>query len=333
MSFKEYHSIENHYREKFIEYIKRLNLGEFCAMEKVHGCNVSFIMTKVEGKLQIQKATRNRILDEKEGFFQLPEIQKKYEANLEQLFNKIETENKLDTLVVRLYGELFGSCYPGGKSKHAAVQKGIYYSPDTNFLAFDVMVADVYMNYDKAIELFKECSISYLPILHRGTLEELLKLDPIFKSTIPTLLGCDEKIDLGANHAEGYVLKPLECHLIARNDAENAQNRIILKLKNPAFDEVGKKSVSNVKEKIIVEIPESLQTYALGCINANRYDSVISKLTEEERKNKGKVIPAMIKDIMTDVEKDHVLEVAVKKLLNSYVSKHVGEFLKTHLAN
>jgi hypothetical protein len=80
MSFKEYHSIENHYRSKFIDYIKTLTelKDDWCATEKVHGSNVSFIINKIEEKIEIQKATRSQIIGKDGNFFKLSELMNQY---------------------------------------------------------------------------------------------------------------------------------------------------------------------------------------------------------------------------------------------------------------
>jgi hypothetical protein len=242
---------------------------------------------------------------------------------------------------------MYGGFYPGSKSK--PVQKGVKYSPDIRFIAFDIRVGDSYMNYDKAIELFIECEIPYASILHRGTLDEMLKLNPVFVSTISAKLGLtDEKIDLSMNYAEGYVLKPVGLSVVAKatpfrptsNEVEpllvtkpdGDTNRIILKLKNPSFDEIvsHKEEVKEKdKDKNKIEISDEIKNFILSCVNQNRYESVTSKLLEADR-TKGKIIPLFIKDVMTDVEKEYN-DKSIKKNITSIVAKTVAEFVNKML--
>ena len=45
-----------------------------------------------------------------------------------------------DILRFAIYGEYFGGAFPNIESKVKAVQKGVYYIPNHDFMAFDVRV-------------------------------------------------------------------------------------------------------------------------------------------------------------------------------------------------
>jgi Rnl2 family RNA ligase len=236
-------------------------------------------------------------------------------------------------ITVQVIGEIYGGKYDGhtGKTKTKPVQKEIKYCPDVDVRAFDVMIDGKYQNYLEMIKLFDQCSkLPYVPILHMGTLEEMLKLNPVFPTTLPALYGF-ESIPL--NDAEGYVLKPAMPRFITFS--EDSIERVIFKLKNPKFSE---KNEMNTPDKpvIIVEgIPDNIDERIASYINQNRMDNVQSKLSEAERKNKGKVIQGLIRDVMDELIRDltdqNQYNDAIKATLKNLVSKEVAKFVMTKI--
>lgn len=69
-----------------------------------------------------------------------------------------------------------------------------------------------WLNHDQLVELCNAVQLPVVPILHRGTLAELLQLDPLFLTTIPALFH-PHLPAVEDNFAEGFILKTLDaCH-------------------------------------------------------------------------------------------------------------------------
>ena len=85
--FIKYGSIENSYRDKFIQKIrdKKLEDQEWVVQEKVHGANISFIST--DGSTFVT-ASRNRIVPES-GFHGHVKIRKLLEPSLVAIWKEI----------------------------------------------------------------------------------------------------------------------------------------------------------------------------------------------------------------------------------------------------
>jgi Rnl2 family RNA ligase len=203
---------------------------------------------------------------------------------------------------IQIYGELFGGLYnhPDVMKENAGcVQKGIQYNPDIKFIIFDISYkmnnTTNYLSHYDVINISKKYNLLYSEILHEDTLDNLLKLSPVFQTTIPNLFNLP-KID--NNFAEGYVLKP--CNTIFLHNG----TRVIIKYKNPSFGEV---DAGMIETKISYSRqPSKLDPHKklfLPYLNNNRLMSVKSKLTEEECLNNDLVIDKLIDDAHEDLKK------------------------------
>lgn len=89
--------------------------------------------------------------------------------------------NKIAKLTsITVFGEFYGGLYPGMKSVGKKIQNHIYYSPTTEFAAFDLFFTTsdssekhIYP-YKESCKLFDKFNIPYVEVLHEGTLKELL---------------------------------------------------------------------------------------------------------------------------------------------------------------
>jgi len=151
--FKKYTSIENTYRNEFLNQIKDHGFwnDDFVVQEKVHGANLSYWTTNGE---DFFSAKRTAQLSEGDKFYN-------FELLLEELkpkFQNIWLDLKkyvADLKQVTIFGEVIGGDYPHPKiakdTSAIKVQKGIYYSPKNHFYAFDILINNErYLDVNKA---------------------------------------------------------------------------------------------------------------------------------------------------------------------------------------
>lgn len=319
MEFHRFHSIENSYREKFIEEI-RASVDpnrQWCVLEKVHGANFSLW---TDGKI-VTAGKRTSFLEnfkDWNAFYNCQYIVGRVGKKVKQLMN-IYKSNRRDVSYIAVYGELFGGFYRGQKIM-SQIQKGVQYCPRHEFIAFDIRVVDhdgkaEYMNYYEALGLFHQVDLFHANILFEGTFDECLtwskkhNADP---STIPGRLGFEELKD---NAREGHVLKPIQPTYTTRGVI------IALKDKNDKFIE--KSSVK--KGKTVKTIAPEVQTVideAIAYVTENRWDGIISKHGPIlDKKQIVKYIGFLSQDVMNDFRKEH--QIRLKKPQMKQVTRTV----------
>ena len=216
--------------------------------EKVHGSNFSFVCSPPTGQgaqPTVRCAKREEFLNEDSdednaSFFGFRKVKNRYQAAAEQAFTTIVkqfTSNGITATpsdnVIRLtiYGELFGGTFPGLSSPPdviSAVQEGVYYHPDLDFMAFgatvtlrppvdqpdakqaDKPVTSVELDFLPAMEMLKSCGFFTAEALHLGSFNECCNFDINFPTTIPGRLGVDReavKKIAATNLAEGIVCR------------------------------------------------------------------------------------------------------------------------------
>jgi Rnl2 family RNA ligase len=253
--FKRYHSIENSYLEKNLQYINACipSTTQWVALEKVHGCNFS----ATSNGDSVKWGSRSAYLGDSalQSFHNADQVRDKYTAKINHLFDALQTQDSR-IAYIRVFGELYGGKYPGMKNLYKAVQKEVCYTPAIDFIVFDIQClylapspsgegdgyedpdnldrdisGAVYTHYYKdALDVISLChgvGIPTLEVQSSGTLQDLLALNPTFTTTLPALFGLPT---IAGNNAEGYVLKPVTYHRASKS-------RVILKHKNPAFRE------------------------------------------------------------------------------------------------
>jgi len=260
--FKAYHSIDNQNNSKMLTKIYELdhekNTGLWVALEKVHGCNFSFLVgltnsltnSPAEGDdLYVRVAKRTSILEEGENLNNIPsrKIIAKYGPSAKEAFKMVKkTNNKLKQLTI--FGELFGGHYPHPNVeivKDAKLaQKGIYYHNDNDFYAFDIHDGEKYLDYDVCMKIFQQCKFFYAEPLFTGTLKEVLKFPNTFETTLPKHYGHPSLTQ--KNISEGLILKPIKT-LRMHNG-----KRMILKNKTEEHLEVKKSK----KEKMTIHLDD-----------------------------------------------------------------------------
>ncbi|GAB1450637.1 hypothetical protein MASR2M47_06930 [Draconibacterium sp.] len=331
MDFKKYASIENADRTEIIDKIKEQGFydHEYVVQEKVHGANVCFI---TDGK-QVVSAKRTGLVTHDEKFYNIETVQEKCTPRILMLY-KIISERLEGISQIAVFGELFGGLYPHPEVKKnpdaVRLQKGIYYSPENEFYAFDILTnGNQYLNTDLVNELFEEVGFIYAKTLFRGSLEECLKYPNNFQSQISQWLGLPQFED---NICEGIVIRPVEpCFF------EN-RARVMLKSKNEKWEEKSylKKRKPLEKEEVKLSITaQSLMEEVSKYITVNRLNNVISKTGEVTQKEIGKLLGLFGKDILEDFLKDyqveyHKLEKSEQKGINKFVNTEVAKLLKAY---
>lgn len=303
MDFKKYTSIENSYREAYIEKVREsLNfLGcpdmLFSVSEKVDGCNTSVI---TDGSGQIMTGKRGSVLTPEDKFYGFQDFaERNLKGGVIGIMDTLKKEMNINQ--VQVFGEFFGGGYDGYKSNVPKIQKGIQYCPDHEFYAFDILVSNneksIYIGVDECNRLFEEFGFFYNKELFRGTLDECLAYDPIFISTIGERLGYPR---LENNYAEGVVIKPIEDIRFANGE------RIVIKNKNPKFNEFEK---SDKKEKVQAAHSDTcneLVSVIGQYVTEVRINNVVSHLGELEMpKQMGLLIKEFSADTLEEFTKDH----------------------------
>lgn len=146
-----------------------------------------------------------------ESFFDAGNLVKKFHNNLAEVWNNLKKDYP-EIKRFSLFGEYFGGNWPENHPAYVKgpkhVQKGINYTPEHEFMAFDIYVylpeksfwVDV-----TDIPKYLDKYIMAVPIYAKGTFKEIFAIDIKIDSTIPELLGLPK---LEKNLIEGMVLRP-----------------------------------------------------------------------------------------------------------------------------
>lgn len=333
MQFRKYSTIENTYLTSFLDKIKTEGYDqmEYVVQEKVHGSNVCII---TDGKV-IQFAKRTEIIEDEVSFFRINQLREKYSYKIFSLFNSLKQEFEINSLSI--FGEYFGGYYPHKKVKKdplaKTVQKGVYYLPNNEFYAFDILLnGHIYLDVDTCNRLFHEFGFVYAESLFRGNLQESLNYQNDFQSTIPHKFKLPIIED---NACEGVIIRPIKPLFLSNG------SRVLLKNKNEKWSEISKrtdkhrspkiqrenKTLSNECSVLIVE----LETY----ITLNRLQNIQSKLgIIDIQKDFGKLMGLYSTDVLEEFLKMNAsnyegLDKSEQKIITKELTSMVKAFLKS----
>ena len=278
MTFLKYISLENHYREKYIngmvDYYPQLLDEQYVITEKIDGSNFQWALFP-DGV--VRAGSRNNYLD-MNGSFQGANIQELYEAHYVLLSELLEWA-VADNVVIRLYGELHGQ----------GIQNRVDYGVGKKLLYFAMTVDEEWLAFD-AFEVAMDTSEGYeyiVPVIQiTDSLQEALDFDTKFNSLLS---------DKKENLTEGVVIQPYHRVYL---DAHGSP--FVIKKKNSEFDE----------QKVKTHKPVDLTTATLNAefktyVNESRVLSVFSKEGEiSSPKEIGKYIKLILEDAKVDFEKD-----------------------------
>ena len=260
--------------------------------EKIHGANFS-IYGGINNKPVFCKRS-GPIADEEDfyGFWSIRDRLSGYVMKLLTLLIKTGLLTS-ETDRFQVFGELFGGLYPGMKAPLKHIQKGVYYTPHLEFMAFDLQVNGKYLPFSTMFDLVTKAGYRTVPVINRSiSLKEAIKIDiSQINSRVPEVLGFDP---LESNIIEGVVIRV--------NDDESG-NRYLIKYKNEQFAERSpRKKMPEIigMEKESLQVLETLTTY----ICENRYDTLVSKYGSFTSSDILKATGLLVKDILTDFSRD-----------------------------
>lgn len=292
--FRKYNSIENSYRNKFVDYCKNLGDIEWVALEKVHGANFGFIVSGGEVTPFKRTSTigKNPYTGEYD-FYGCGSVVERYEnlvKNLELAFDQ----------PVQIYGELYGD----------GIQKEVKYG-DKDFIVFDIYLMDdeVFVDWDTVADTCFDYSIPCVPEIARGSIETLLTISSEFNSIVASNNGHSSK-------AEGLVIKQLKNEAFLPNGS-----RAIIKNKSESFSEKKQKTPKKPNN----DIPDNLKPLYKDFsqyLNSNRLNNVLSKVGGITQKDFGKIQGMLVQDAKEEFERD---EYKIPKDDWKAISKVIGK--------
>lgn len=331
MDFRKFSSIENTYRKEYIDKVRYEGYGDetFIVQEKAHGANLS--IWTVDGQ-SFRIAKRTAFLEEGETFFNYEEVIEKLNTQLSNLWKAVFERYEAKDMV--LYGELLGGYYPHpevDKVKGAVmVQKGVYYTPENLFYAFDLTINEgEIVPVEEANALFEEFGFFYAKTLCRGSLEEVLAYPNEFETTLPKLLGYPF---IEGNTCEGTIIRPVnEIRL-------RTGKRVLFKNKNEKWSEIKKvvRKPEGPKEPQVVTPVMELQKEIILYVTENRLENVISKIGDVSEKDLGKLMGLFCNDVIEEFEKDFEKRLAAfekkeRKQITKYITPKVLGLVKDRI--
>lgn len=327
-NFLKYTSINNVELSSLINSIKLEGFSniKYMITEKVHGANSSILFNGTEFKY----STRTHYVGNLDNFYNLQTATEYIKPSLIKIFQILKNENcKLE--FVRIFGEICGGNYPSKEinikknSQCKQVQKGVYYTPMNEFLAFDIAFKYEtqekmqYMCAREAFNFFEDEGIKHVPVLSVvNNLTEALEFPNDKESVVYNLFNLPK---IEENIMEGVVIKPLDYSAYTKRGT-----RVILKNKNEKFKEKSREGKVNIK--LNTELPENILnifTEISKYINSNRVSSVASKMGELSIDKIGELIKDTCNDVYNEYNKYNSNFLDLAKSEKKIISKRVGQ--------
>jgi Rnl2 family RNA ligase len=327
MKFKKYSSIENSYRDLEIQKIQQMGLvdNDWVVMEKIHGANFSFWY---DGET-LRCAKRSGFISLDENFYDYQVVLEKYGEKVKQFYNFL-TRNYMDFDTLTIFGEIFGGGYdhPEVERKNIKqIQKGVQYTPDVEFVAFDVMIDNNFLDFEIYNHALRMVGMPIAPVVFVGEFDKCLNYPNDFQTLIPRRFGLPE---IAGNVCEGVVIKP------TINFYHHNGSRIILKNKNDKFKEKQKSK----KEKKVFEgfstDGEILKNELMEYICENRLRNVISKVGSISQKEFCKLLGLFAKDVWEDFVKENDVSTIIEseeKMLKKLMNKECASVIRPQFQN
>jgi Rnl2 family RNA ligase len=333
LPFKKFGSIKNTDSSDGEATIQAYGELEAVALEKAHGAHFSF---QTDGD-RIECARRGDVLNDEDSFYNHLDFVAKYSKQISQIFSEISSMLQ-DIRSIQVDGEFIGGSYSHPdverNNECARVQKGVFYSPNHAFYAYDIRCFRVeadgeessfYVDYDAVASVFEKVGMLYARPVARGTFAELCEISNVFESKISTELSLPQ---IESNKAEGLIIRPIVERVLRTG------SRVILKSKNPKFAETIRMRDPDKKSKTT-----SIDPDVASCIDSmvvlNRLSNVISKIGQVEREDFGKIMCGLNCDVLKDFS-DEYPEIhatigkkdwpAIKKYMNRKCSALINEY-------
>lgn len=300
MKFQKYPSITNHYQTEFIERIKLEGKdgGKWIATEKLHGANFSMWVNATQTRIAKRKGLLGEDGKGGDGFFHVNNILSELKEKARKVYRYLNVRSgkpKLRTIAI--YGELFGGHYPHPKvldnPRYKKVQEGVWYSPDLQFMVYDIKIDDTFVSFGFVHELCMVAGFLSVPQISSGTFEEMLELRNDYSSVVhqewhlPKIKG---------NIMEGIVIRPVNNHYLKRGE------RVMIKSKNRKFSETRDRKPREIIK--LCKVGKEMINKAMPMITGNRYDAVVSKIGDVTPKDFGRILGLIIQDIHDELIDD-----------------------------
>jgi len=313
MEHQYYPKIETTFKKDFPSFPK------WVATEKVHGAQ--FVAATDGRKTRFGK--RKAWLKDSDNFFGWQVVKNDLQRAALSLF-----ENLSPARQIYIYGELCGGHYPHEDVKNnqvfSPVQTGIWYSPELEYIVFDIMVEDLedqscFLSFSDMEKAVRDCtSLKTAPVLAKGSYESLQSLPVRFESRVYKLFDLPRLPD---NIAEGYVLKP--------DEALPPDSRPVIKKKIPEFSE-NEFDQSRIFNSRAMAAFDDLLDLLPRMVNQHRKDSARSKVGD----CKDAIREEMILDVLVDLDNLLPLKMASltaqeEAVLNETLRNAVGRILQS----
>jgi len=318
LSFRPYHSIENHYQDECRKKLAKFALLrpslEWIATEKVHGANFQMSTNGVD----VWAGKRSGPLSNKDnaGFFGFMSVFNEHREKVIRAFQLIKIKDAGVTDVI-FYGELFGGGYPHPDVPEIAgvklVQKHAYYYNNLHFYAFDIWTNTTgFLDYDTCETIWKQCGFLYAKTLARGPLSQLYAMEV---DNVPSWIPAHFDLPpIPHNFMEGVVIRPVDPRILHRISGKQLFDLpdLVVKKKAKEFMEVTtKKTYAELDKKDrkskIHSMEEAEKLGIVGSIEdcrryitTQRFENVVSKLGTGKT---GSLYTAFLKDVICDWRK------------------------------
>lgn len=295
MDFVKYNSIENSYRQKFVNNIiidPDLMNQDWYVTEKVHGANFAIFVEAAFGEeLDIKFGKRSGFITGDDKFYGLNNNKEKFVEYAKRMANLFP-----DTDIV-IRGELYGGGYnhPDVPSTvDPRIQRGVEYTNANEFMAFDLELDNKIVTQYDANLYFNLTNIPTVPLLFTGSFDDAMKHTNEFNSHVHRFHGHPE---LEVNVCEGVVIKPNVASYFPNG------NRVILKNKNEKFSE--KKAR---KPRVVADLTDDQNDVISNLgqfVTDNRLTNVLSHIGDIQQKDFGKICGLFTKDVIADYLKEY----------------------------
>lgn len=327
MKFIKYPSIENTYRQEFIDKIieEQKAGGVWVVTKKIHGANFSLWCDGT----QVRMAKRTALLSDDDDFFGVQRIKEDLYKKVTILYEVLNACTKHHIEQIAVYGELYGGSYDHPEvardlNAHK-VQKGVCYSPNNHFVAVDIRVDDKFLDFEMMQDACKDVGLPCIPALMYGSMGDCLEFQNDFQSTVAGWFGLPE---IKGNICEGVVIRPCKTQFLF------SHKRVMLKSKNDKFKEKGRKPKKvRVKQQMSKQGEKVLKSL-LVYVTDNRYDAVVSKIGKVTPKDFGKIQGEFAKDVLEEFKKDKKykrytqLEKDERKVIHKTLNHEIAKVVK-----
>lgn len=289
--FHKWAKIENSYNQKnikqWIDRYPELEDCQYIITEKLHGSNIQIIIDKYG----YQIASRKRILEEGEKFYDVWNVIKKYESKINKIVEYIRDYHYVN--YVNLYGELFG----------LGINKGVDYCKEKHIYFFGMRIDGKLLapfHFRNYADLFKIPVVPFVDMV-KGLTNALKSVDV---ESLVTFINPYEN-----NISEGIVIQPFMDVFVSPVGAT-----FILKKKAEKFVEKSRKAKKPRKQKVFSpEIQEPKDIFE-SYLNDNRLESVFSKEGPiDDIKDMGNYISLVMEDMKEDFLKENDISHLKKK--------------------